>query len=317
MKALSALELSIVIPFYNEAEVLPLLRRNFEELKDLPEKHEIVFVSDGSTDGGEFLIEEWAKEDSRIKLVVLSRNFGHQAAISAGVDLCNGNFVGVMDADLQDLPNELLRMYQQAVSEKLDVVFSIREHRIESLPRRAAYKVFYALYTFVSDSPVDSDSGDFCVLSRRAVDKLKSLPERIRFVRGLRSWLGLRQKGIPSTRPSRAAGRPKYSLAKLISLALAGITSFSIKPLRIATLVGLLLSALSLSGALVYLILFLVMDLHTLVPGFTTLVLLILLMNGLQFLMVGILGEYVGRIYWEVKGRPTYLIDRTVNLTQE
>ena len=286
-------------------------------MHDLPENREMIFISDGSTDGGESLIEQWGREDARIKLVVLSRNFGHQAAISAGVDLCSGNFVGIMDADLQDTPQELARMYREAASEKLDVVYSIRSQRIESWFRRVAYKTFYALYTFISDSPVDSDSGDFCVLSRRAVDQLRSMPERVRFVRGLRSWLGLRQKGIPSTRPSRAAGEPKYSLMKLISLALAGITSFSIKPLRIATLIGILLSLLSLGAAFVYFLLFLFQDLHVRVPGFTTLVLLVLLMNGLQFLMVGILGEYVGRIYWEVKGRPTYLIDRTMNLTRE
>lgn len=310
-------ELSIVIPFYNEADVLPLLKENLQSIQDLPGNREIIFVSDGSTDAGESIVERWASEDARVKLIVLSRNFGHQAAISAGLDVCSGKFVGIMDADLQDTPQELARMYRQATSEKLDVVFSIRSHRIESLPRRAAYKLFYTLYAFISDSPVDSDSGDFCVLSRRAVNQLKSMPERVRFVRGLRSWLGLRQKGIPSTRPSRAAGVPKYSLAKLMSLALAGITSFSIKPLRLATLFGLLLSVLSLGAAFVYLILFLTMDLHMKVPGFTTLVLLVLLMNALQFLMMGILGEYVGRIYWEVKGRPTYLIDRTVNLTQE
>jgi dolichol-phosphate mannosyltransferase len=307
-------ELSIVIPFYNEADVLPLLRQSFEQTGELPEDREVIFVSDGSTDGGENIVEQWAGNDPRVKLVVLSRNFGHQAAISAGVDLCSGNFVGVMDADLQDTPQELVKMYQQARAEKLDVVFSIRSERREALHRKAAYKIFYWLYAFISDSPVQSDSGDFCVLSRRAVDKLKSMPERVRFVRGLRSWLGLRQKGIPSTRPARAAGVPKYSLTKLVSLALAGITSFSIKPLRIATLFGIFLSVVSIGAAFVYFLLFLFMDLHVRVPGFTTLVLLVLLLNGLQFLMVGILGEYVGRIYWEVKGRPTYLIDRTINL---
>jgi glycosyltransferase involved in cell wall biosynthesis len=308
-------ELTIVVPFYNEEQVLPLLKQQLASTPGIPESHEFIFVSDGSTDDSVSVIEEWARHDLTVKLIVLSRNFGQQAAISAGIDHCDGRYVGIMDADLQDSPEELLEMYNTAKNQNLDVVYSIRGQRKESLQKRTAYRLFYALYAYISDTPVDSGGGDFCVLSRRAVDTLKSMPERIRFVRGLRAWVGLRQRGILTlTRPARAAGVPKYSFAKLTALAINGLTAFSIKPLRIATLLGILFSGISLSGAFIYLLLFFVKDLHASVPGFTSIVLLILLLNGLQFLMIGIMGEYIGRIYWEVKGRPTYLVDRVVNL---
>jgi len=310
-------ELSIVIPFLNEEDSLPLLKERIRNLESLPEVWEIILVSDGTTDGSLPFVEKWAAEDSRIKLIVFTRNFGHQAAISAGIDHATGNFVGIMDADLQDPPEVLMEMHKQAKLGGWDIVYGIRSRRSESFLKSAGYRLFYSLYSFLADSPVTVDSGDFGILSRKAVRVLSSLPEKLRFVRGLRSWMGLRQLGFPVERPPRAAGNPQYSFSKLVSLAVTGITSFSIKPLRLATLLGVSLCSVSFAAATIYLVFSLLTDLHEKIPGFTTIVILLLLFNGLQFLMIGILGEYIGRIFWEVKQRPTYLIDRKVNCSDD
>lgn len=306
-------ELSVIVPFLNEEHSIPLLKQRILALTGLPDRWELVFVSDGTTDQSLKMVEDWTRQDERIKLIVLTRNFGHQAAISAGLDYATGNYVGVMDADLQDPPEVLVQMFQLAQKEHWDSVYAVRAQRRGSMFKRFSYKMFYLFYTALADTPVAVDSGDFCVLSRRAANLLSSMPERSRFLRGLRSWTGLRQIGFPIERPERIAGKAQYSLAKLMALAVTGITSFSIKPLRLATLVGIILCFLSITAAFAYLVIFLTTDLYRRVPGFTTIVILILLLNGIQFLMMGILGEYVGRIFWEVKQRPTYLVERTHN----
>jgi dolichol-phosphate mannosyltransferase len=305
-------DFSVVVPFLDEEEALPLLKERFEQMK-LPEKSELILVSDGSTDRSLDFVEQWAEADPRVQVIVFSRNFGHQAAISAGLDFAQGKYVGVMDADLQDPPEVLLDMLKQAMLGNYDIVYGVRSEREGGLLKRIAYRMFYLIYSFLADTPVQVNTGDFCVLSRRAVDILTCMPEKLRFLRGLRSWIGLRQSGFPLQRPTRAAGKPQYSFGKLVSLAVTGITSFSIKPLRLATFMGILLCLLSFTATGLYLITFLLADLHKKVPGFTTVVILILLMNGLQFLMMGILGEYVGRIFWEVKQRPSYLIERLIH----
>lgn len=308
-------ELSVVIPFLNEEDSLPLLYERLR-LEALPPDTEFVFVSDGSTDASEALVEGWAARDPRVRLASLTRNFGHQAAICAGLDHARGRFVGVMDADLQDTPEVLLGMYREARDGGWDVVYSVRSKRQDPWPKRAAYKAFYRAYAFLAESPVDVDSGDFCVLSRRAVEALAALPERVRFMRGLRSWTGLRSKPFPTDRAARAAGSPRYSWTKLFSLALEGLTAFSAKPLRVATLCGLGLCGLALLMAAWYVFSWFYHDLHGVVPGFATIVILILLSTGLQLLMLGIVGEYISQIFREVKRRPLYLVRRGVNLAE-
>jgi dolichol-phosphate mannosyltransferase len=300
----------------NEQENLPLLKAKFEKLTHLPETYELVFVSDGSTDESVPVVERWAMDDPRVKLVVFTRNFGHQSAVCAGLQFALGDYVAVMDADLQDPPELMLEMYDTARTEDLDVVYSVREHRDTIPVKRLAYRWFYSLYAYLAESPVQMDSGDFSVLSRRAVNELLALPERVRFVRGLRSWLGLRAKPIPTNRPDRAAGQPQYSWSKLINLAVRGITSFSTRPLRLATMGGLLLCTLALGVSLVYVGFWAFGRMHERLPGFTTLVVMMLFLNGMQFLLVGILGEYVGQIFMEVKQRPIFVVERTVNLDQ-
>jgi polyisoprenyl-phosphate glycosyltransferase len=310
-------ELSIVIPFLNEKRVLPLLRGRFETLPKRPELWELIFVSDGSTDGSTEYVEDWSRENPAVKLVVLTRNFGHQYALSAGLALTSGQYVGIMDADLQDEPEILLEMYELLRAERLDVVYAVRAGRPEGRMKRFSYYVFYRLYAFLADTPVHVDSGDFCVMTRRAVKLLLTLPEKLRFVRGLRAWLGLPAKPFPIRRATRAAGQPQYSIWQLIKLASAGLTSFSTKPLRVGLVCGTLLCLAALFAALVYVGIALFTNTRMAAPGFSTLVILLLFSNGLIFLYLGILGEYIGQMFLEVKGRPPFIIERTINFEEK
>lgn len=309
-------ELTIIIPFLNEERVLPLLRERFEKLTNRPGTWELLFVSDGSTDGSAELIEAWTKTDPSVKLVVLTRNFGHQSAISAGLAFATGKCVGIMDADLQDEPEVLLEMYRVLLAERVDVVYAVRTKRRDTTLKRFFYFVFYRLYRFLADSPVQVDSGDFCVMSRRACQLLLSLPEKLRFVRGLRAWLGLPRRPFPVSRPARAAGDPQYSLRKLVRLAFSGLTSFSTRPLRVGLLCGSFLCLGAVIAALIYAGVALFTDIHIEAPGFSTLVIILLFSNGLIFLYLGILGEYIGQMFMEVKARPPFVIERTVNVEE-
>jgi glycosyltransferase involved in cell wall biosynthesis len=309
-------DLSIVIPFLNEEQVLPLLRARLEKIQNRPVAWELLFVSDGSTDGSTNFIEQWARVDPSVKLLVLTRNFGHQSAISAGLSFASGKCVGIMDADLQDEPEVLLEMYRVLLAEKVDVVYAVRTRRRETELKRFFYFVFYRLYLFFADSPVQINSGDFCVMSHRAVRFLLNLPEKLRFVRGLRAWVGLPAKPFAIARPARAAGTSQYSLSKLTRLAFSGLTSFSTKPLRVGLLCGSVLCLIALIGALVYLGVALFTDIHIAAPGFSTLVIVLLFSNGLIFLYLGILGEYIGQTFLEVKDRPSFIVERTVNIKE-
>ena len=307
-------ELSIVIPFLNEDRVLPLLRQRLENVQNRPSNWELLFVSDGSTDASSRFIEAWASKDPSVKLIVLTRNFGHQSAVSAGLSFASGDCVGIMDADLQDEPEILLDMYRTLRSDNVDIVYALRTARRETKLKRFFYFVFYRLYVYLADTPVQADSGDFCVMSRRAVRVLLSLPEKLRFVRGLRAWTGLPSKPFPISRPARAAGHSQYSLLKLTRLAFSGLTSFSTRPLRLGFICGTLLCLGAVVGALTYLGIALFTDIHLTAPGFSTLVIVLLFSNGLVFLYLGVLGEYIGQMFMEVKGRPSFIVERTINI---
>src|SRR6267154_494706 len=310
-------DLSIVIPFLNEERVLPLLQERLQKLTNRPSAWELLFVSDGSTDGSVNFVEAWTRADPSVKLIILTRNFGHQNAVSAGLSFASGKCVGIMDADLQDEPEILLEMYQVLLAEKVDVVYAVRRSRRETKVKRFFYFVFYRLYLFLADSPVQVDSGDFCVMSRRAIQLLLSLPEKLRFVRGLRAWLGLPRRPFPISRAARAAGQPQYSIWQLVKLASAGLTSFSTKPLRIGLICGALLCFLALLTAVVYAVIAVFTNTRIAAPGFSTLVILLLFSNGLVFLYLGILGEYIGQMFLEVKGRPPFVIERTINFGEQ
>jgi dolichol-phosphate mannosyltransferase len=306
-------KLSVVVPLYNEEQVLPeLVVRLSDALSATNVAYEIVFVDDGSSDGTVSILADTAKDDTRIKVVALSRNFGHQAAVSAGIDAVDGDAVVVMDGDLQD-PPELIHDFLEKFREGFDVVYAIRRARKEVWWKRAGYNLFYRiLSTFASGGvAIPRDAGDFSLMSRRVVDIIRAMPERNRYVRGLRAWAGFRQIGIPYNRDARYAGKTKYSLWKLVRFAYDGLFAFSYVPIMIVNAIGFLSSAVAFVGiiAVLYFKLFSTRD----VPGFTATAVFILFFSGIQLIALGVLGEYMRRMYDEVKARPLYIIGKKIN----
>ncbi len=299
-------ELSIVVPIFNEEGNLPELERRLRDALDaITTSWEVIFVNDGSTDGSLTLMQEIRSRDPRFKRIDFSRNFGHQTAVSAGIDHAQGRAVVVMDGDLQD-PPEVIEQLVSRWREGFDVVYAVRTERKESLLKRAAYAAFYRLLHAISDTEMPLDSGDFALMDRRVVDHLVALPERNRYIRGLRAWLGFRQTGLTYARDARHAGGTKYTLRRLFKLASDGIFAFSDAPLRVVRQAGLAITVVSvLLGAWTFAKRILG---HDVVPGFATLALLVLFFGGVQLVTVGLLGEYIARIYTEVKGRPRYVI---------
>jgi len=308
-------DLSVIIPVFNEAATLPeLCQRLSDQLALITPRFEIVFVDDGSTDASLPLLLQLHDREPRTKIVSFTRNFGHQAALTAGLEHVSGRAVVCMDGDLQD-PPEVIPSLVEKWREGYDVVYAIRRRRKESLFKRTAYRAFYSIQARLANIPIPMDSGDFALLDRRVVHLLNRLPERNRFLRGLRAWVGLRQTGVEYERARRFAGRPKYTLTRLARLALDGLFSFSGFPLRLVSLLGLATSLLSLGGigAVLYFRLFT----DAALPGWAGTVIPILLLGSVQLLAVGILGEYVIRIFDEVKGRPVYLVDRRIGFDRD
>ena len=313
-------DLSVIVPCYNEAEVLPMLIERLQgALGRLGITWEVVFVDDGSRDSTFARLSAMHWEEPRFKVVSLSRNFGHQTAISAGLACVSGQAVAIMDADLQD-PPELLEQCLEKLGEGYDVVYGIRRRRKENLFKRAAYCLFYRILQRLTDVEIPLDSGDFCVMSRRVVEVLKRMQERNAFWRGLRAWTGFKQVGIGYERQGRAAGKTKYPLAKLVGLAMDGVFSFSILPLRLAILLGFGALALAVSWGVLHLAWkiggFSLMG-HRAVelPGWTTLMCGMCFLGGLQLLILGCVGEYIGRIYTEIKQRPRWIVQETLGLS--
>jgi polyisoprenyl-phosphate glycosyltransferase len=302
---------SVVIPIHDEQDVLPeLLRRVFAVLDDTPGgPHELLIVDDGSRDGSLRILQDAAVDDSRLRVLVLSRNFGHQAAVSAGFDHATGDVMMVMDGDLQDAP-EALPVLLKRLDEGFDVVYVRRTRRKESFWLRTSYHIAYRMIASLSKLALPVDAGDFALLSRRAVDAVRALPERQRYLRGLRSWVGFRQTGEELERHARAAGESKYSVSALIALALDGTFAFSTAPLRFIGALGgfVLMFAAVFSLYAVFVRVFLGQS----PQGFTALTVLVTVIGGMILISLWIIGEYVGRIYEEVKRRPLYLIERTV-----
>lgn len=303
--------LSVAIPVYEEEEVLPeLLDRLGRVLDDLEGgPHEIVCVDDGSRDRTGELLEQAARSDPRLVVVRLSRNFGHQAAFTAALEHTTGDAVVMMDADLQD-PPEVIPEFVARWREGFDVVYARRAQRKESWLLRLSYFLFYRLLSTMSDVRLPLDAGDFSLLSRRVVDTIKEAPERHRYLRGLRSWAGFRQVGIEVERAARAAGESKYTPRKLLGLAFDGIFSFTVAPLRFAAAVGAL--ATLLTGAYGAYALFAELFLGQNPQGFTAIILAIIFMSGVNLFFLGVIGEYVGRIYQEAKARPLYVVERVI-----
>jgi polyisoprenyl-phosphate glycosyltransferase len=299
--------LSLVIPVFNEEATLDALFTTIRDrLATLAASYEVVLIDDGSRDRTSEMLAEMTRRDTRFRSVHFSRNFGHQAAVTAGLHFARGSAVVVMDADLQD-PPELLAAMIDRWREGYHVVYAQRAKRhAESAIKRGIAFAYYRLLQRLTDVQIPADTGDFCLMDRRVVDLLNRMPERNRYLRGLRAWLGFRQTAVPFERPPRYAGEPKYTFWKSLALGVNGIVAFSKVPLRVATYLGIIAAALSLvlTGWAIY---------QRLVGGDTvrgwasTLV-VILLLGGVQLLMIGVVGEYLSRIYDEVKQRPMYVI---------
>lgn len=310
--------ISIVIPIYNEEENLDnLYTRLTAAAPSWKEDYEIVLVDDGSRDKSLTMMRVMAAKDSHVKVVKLSRNFGHQPAISAGIKVAKGDAIIIMDGDLQDPPEELYRFLDKW-REGYEVVYAVRTKRKEGFFKKLAYSSFYRLLAWVSDIEIPLDSGDFCVMDRKVVNVLvEEMPEQIRFVRGMRAYAGFKQIGVTYERAERAAGEVKYTFKKLMKLALDGLFGFSSFPLRLATYMGFFISIPSFLIGIFFI-------LHRIIgfkvfghspeetPGTATLAVGMYFLSGVILIILGILGEYIGRIYIEVKRRPFFVIDEVI-----
>lgn len=306
-------KLAFAIPLHNEEAVLPeLVRRVCAVLDAIPGgPHSALFVDDGSSDRTLEYLEQAARDDSRIQVISLSRNFGHQAALTAALDFVDGDVVLLMDGDLQD-PPESAPQFIQKYLEGFDVVYAQRRHRKESWPLRACYFFFYRLLARLSDVYLPLDAGDFGLISRRVVEQLRRLPEHHRYLRGLRSWVGFRQIGLEVDRSGRRAGKSKYTFLRLLKLASDGIFAFSIVPIRAAALLGV--ATIIIAGFFSVYALYSKFFLDRSPRGFTALTLLLVFLSGVLLFFLGIIGEYVGRVYEEVKQRPMYIVKETIHV---
>lgn len=317
LKCNSSLTLSVIIPVYNEADnIRPLFERLVTVLNGLNlSKTELVFVNDGSTDNTISLVKELTSEDVEVRYVDLSRNFGHQIAVTAGLDLCIGDLVVIIDADLQDPPELIAEMVAKAQS-GYDVVYARRiKRKGESFLKKATAKLFYRLLSSITSVDIPIDTGDFRIISRRVVEALKLMPEREKFLRGQIAWIGFYQTFVEYERDERVAGSTGYTWRKMLHFALDGITSFSNFPLKMATFSGFVMSFISFLLMLYALYSRFILKMYE--PGWTSLMLSVLFIGGIQLLSIGIIGEYVGRISNNVKQRPMYLVKETSNKDPE
>ena len=300
-------ELSVVVPLFNEGSNVGALHdRLAATLEPLGLGYELVFVDDGSRDATPRLLDRLQGIDPNVVVVRLSRNFGHQAAVSAGLDLARGRGVVVMDGDLQD-PPEVLPQFVDRWRRGSDVVYAVRRRRKEGAAKRLAYFAFYRIWNAASDLDIPLDSGDFCLMDRKVVDALKALPERMRFVRGLRTFVGFRQSGVEYDRAGRASGRPKYTLRALVGLAVDGLVSFSSHPLRLVTYLGIGTAALAV--AMMAWVFFDAFTHRTAPRGWASVIVTVLFLGSIQMIGLGIVGEYLRLIFLEAKGRPSYIVD--------
>ena len=305
--------LSVVAPVYNEvATIEQFYSRVCSALDGI--RFEIVLVDDGSTDGSDAELTRLAGTDPRVRVVQLSRNFGHQTALTAGLDHARGDAVVMLDADLQDPPELIPRMLDHWRA-GCDVIYAVREERQgESRFKLATARWFYSLFDRLAQVELQHNSGDFRMLDRRALDALLAMRERNRFLRGMTVWVGYRQAAVPYTRDRRYAGETKYTIPKMLRFSLDAISSFSHRPLQLATLLGFVISTVAFIAIPVVIVL---RVLGSYLPGFSSLTVAVLLLGGIQLIAIGIIGEYVGRIYDEVKGRPLYLVRSRVNIPDE
>ncbi|HHU90615.1 MAG TPA: glycosyltransferase family 2 protein [Clostridiaceae bacterium] len=307
---------SVIVPMYNEEEVITETYTRLTKVMDgIGENYEIIFINDGSRDNTGAIIREFCKNNKRIKMIDFARNFGHQIAITAGMDYAAGECMVIIDGDLQD-PPELIPDMIKIWRDGYDVVYGKRKSRQgETFFKKITAKAYYRILRGLTNVDIPVDTGDFRLIDRKVSEALKQLPERSRYVRGLMSWVGFKQTAIEFERSERFAGETKYPLKKMLKLAMDGIMSFSYKPLKLASYIGAILSGISF----LYLIIVVIQKLffpETSQSGWTSLIAVSLFFNGIILLMLGIIGEYIGRIYEEAKGRPLYIISELKNMEE-
>jgi dolichol-phosphate mannosyltransferase len=307
--------LSVVVPCYNEADTLPELHKRLSVVcRETVRDYELVLVNDGSTDETWSILLSLSISDPHVVCVNLSRNHGHQLALTAGLALCRGERIFILDADLQD-PPELLSTMMAAIDDGADVAYGQREQREgETAFKKVAAYLFYRIMNLIADQHIPEDTGDFRLITRRVLRVFSAMPESHRFIRGMINWVGFKQVGIRYRRPRRAAGETKYTLRRMAGFALDAITSFSVKPLRLALYAGLSLCGVSVAMFVVSLWAYLA---HDTVRGWMSLTSIVLLFFAAQFLFMGLIGEYLGRVYVESKRRPLFIIDTVVCDGQE
>lgn len=308
-------KISVVIPMYYEEEVAnECYNRTSKILKQLNKfEYEIVFVNDGSKDRTLEILENIAEVDKNVKVISLSRNFGHQAAVTCGLKYTTGDAVVIMDADMQDPPEVITDMINLWESGN-EVIYAKRKSRDgETKFKLFTAKMFYKILNSLSDVEIPKDTGDFRLADRKVVDVINSLPEHNKFLRGLFSWVGFKQVPLEYERKERFAGKTKYPLKKMLKLASDGITSFSTKPLKILGVLGAISIAISIL-LLIYALISYIFNLNQLMPGWTSLMVTITFLGGMQLLSIWLISEYIGKIYDEAKGRPEYIIDKKINI---
>ncbi|MCA2711194.1 MAG: glycosyltransferase family 2 protein [Microcystis sp. M015S2] len=305
---------SLIIPIYNEEETIPELYRRVSAVMDgLDDSVELILINDGSRDRSLKLMRELQERDARVCYISFARNFGHQAAVTAGLNFARGQVIVVLDADLQD-PPELIPKMIESWQAGYHVVYAQRTKRKkESWFKRLTAYVFYRLLQQLADVDIPADTGDFCLMDRQVVDLLNSMPERNRYIRGLRAWIGFRQTAVKFERDPRFAGEVKYTLKKSLALAINSLVSFSKIPLRLSTYLGLFSALIALFMALLVLY-WRLQQPDSPVTGLATILIAVFFLGSVQLISIGILGEYIGRIYEEVKGRPAYTIAEIAGL---
>jgi dolichol-phosphate mannosyltransferase len=307
--------LSVVVPCFNEQEVIDATHARLSAaLAAITPDYELIYVDDGSRDRTAERLHEIQRASSRVRVIRLARNFGHQVAVTAGIEYARGDAVVLIDADLQDPPEVIADMVAQWRA-GFHVVYGVRAERAgESHFKLQTARLFYRLINRLSEVPIPLDTGDFRLMDRSVVDALNRMKEKHRLLRAMVSWVGYRQTAVPYSRAERFAGQSKYPLRKMLALALDGIVSFSAVPLKLVTMVGLAFSAISVLGIIYALVMRLWTD--NWVPGWTVLFIAVMLIGGLQFIFLGVMGEYIGRIYSEAKNRPLYLVMEELGFDQ-
>lgn len=304
--------LSVIVPVFNEEEsILPFLKELLPVIKDY--KHEIIFVDDGSKDNTLQILKEQSNKNKYIKVLSFMRNFGHQMALTAGYLQAKGNAIITMDVDLQDPTNLIVEMINQW-NKGYKIVYAKRKIRNESLFKTVTARFFYKLINFLSEIPIPNDVGDYRLLDRSVVKLLNDMPERSRFLRGLVSWGGFSSTFVEFTRNERKYGKTHYPFLKMFNFALDGITSFSIKPLKLASFIGFILCFLAIGVGIYALSVRFFLSHEYWVTGWTALITAIVFFGGMQLLTIGIIGEYIGKIYKQVQNRPMYIVKESINI---